>query len=122
MTTTLKPFYFDVKITGRALVYAENEHAARDMMESTGVMVAGNTVRDAVVEFSNMGIRRFDDWRRVRGGADYSAEISDLPQFNGGRTQCPACDQFVYGFVFNVEAGAFHATCRCGARLTVFNE
>lgn len=41
----MKQFYFDVEITGTALVYAETADEARTLIAEAGVIVAGNKLR-----------------------------------------------------------------------------
>lgn len=53
----MEPFYYTVKIEGTALVYAENEQAAYDLLREAGVMVAGNKMRDAVIDVIEPDVR-----------------------------------------------------------------
>jgi hypothetical protein len=42
----LKAFYFDVTVTGIALVYAYSRNEALDILKDARVMVAGNKMRN----------------------------------------------------------------------------
>ncbi len=42
----LKPFYFDVTITGKALVYSYSREEALDILRDARVMCAGNKMHD----------------------------------------------------------------------------
>jgi hypothetical protein len=46
----MNAFYFDVTITGTALVYAESLDEAKSCLMYAGVMVAGNKLRGALIE------------------------------------------------------------------------
>jgi len=42
----LEAYYFPITITGTALVYAKTREAARELLKVSGVMVAGNKMRE----------------------------------------------------------------------------
>jgi hypothetical protein len=55
MSFELKAFYINVKVSGKALVYAKDKQSAIDIIKNCQVTVAGNTLRNTSLTLIGKG-------------------------------------------------------------------